>query len=145
MNTHIHVRHICIPRQGLPWCLSGKEPTCQCRRYRFDAWVRKIPWRRKLQPTPEYLLGKCHGQRSLEGCSPWDQKWVRHNLVTKQQQYIHTLPDSSVCEIFQARILEWVAISFLDTHTYTQTLIPESFESKLSQETNVNTTILSHF
>ena len=27
--------------------LGGKEPTCQCRRHRFNPWVRKIPWRRK--------------------------------------------------------------------------------------------------
>ena len=27
--------------------------------------VRKIPWRRKWQPTPEFLPGKSHGQRSL--------------------------------------------------------------------------------
>ena len=30
----------------------------------------KIPWRRKWQPTPILLLGKCHGQRSLAGYSP---------------------------------------------------------------------------
>ena len=24
------------------------------------------------QPTPVLLPGKSHGQRSLEGCSPWD-------------------------------------------------------------------------
>ena len=28
---------------GLPWCLSSKESTRQCRRKRFDSWVRKIP------------------------------------------------------------------------------------------------------
>ena len=28
----------------LPWWLSGKESTCQGRRYRLDPWVRKIPW-----------------------------------------------------------------------------------------------------
>ena len=32
---------------GLPQWLSGKEPTYQCRRHRFDPWIRKIPWRRK--------------------------------------------------------------------------------------------------
>ena len=32
---------------GLPWWLNGKEPTCQCRRCRFDPWIMKIPWRRK--------------------------------------------------------------------------------------------------
>ena len=32
------------------------------------------------------LPGKSYGQRSLAGYSPWDHKWVGHNLVTKQQQ-----------------------------------------------------------
>ena len=41
---------------------------------RFDLWVGKIPWRRVWQPTPVFLLGKSHGQRSLEGYSPWDRK-----------------------------------------------------------------------
>jgi len=31
----------------------------------------KIPWRRKWQPTPVFLPGKFHGQRSLAGYSPW--------------------------------------------------------------------------
>ena len=31
----------------------------------FDPWVRKIPWRRKWPPTPVFLPGKPHGQRSL--------------------------------------------------------------------------------
>ena len=37
------------------------------RRHGFDSWVWKIPWRKKLQPTPVVLLGKFHGQRSLAG------------------------------------------------------------------------------
>ena len=32
---------------GLPWWLSGKDSACQCRRRRFNPWVRKIPWRKK--------------------------------------------------------------------------------------------------
>ena len=36
------------------------------KRCRFDPWVRKIPWSRKWQPTPVFLPGKSHGQRSLE-------------------------------------------------------------------------------
>ena len=47
---------------------DGKEP--QCRRLRFDPWVGKIPWRRKRQPTPVFLPGKSHGQRSLGDYSP---------------------------------------------------------------------------
>ena len=55
---------------GLPRWLSGKESACQCRRHkrrRFDPWVRKISCRKKCQPTPVFLPGKPHGQRSLAG------------------------------------------------------------------------------
>ena len=34
----------------------------------------KIPWRRKWQPTPVFLPGEFHGQRSLAGYSPWGCK-----------------------------------------------------------------------
>ena len=57
-----------------PGGTSGKEPACQCRRRKkpgFDPWVGKIPWRRAWQPTPVFLPGESHGQRSLVGCSPW--------------------------------------------------------------------------
>ena len=52
---------------------------------RLDPWVRKIPWRRKSQPTPVFLPGKSQGWRSLAGYQ-WGHKRVRHNLATKQQQ-----------------------------------------------------------
>ena len=32
---------------------------------RFDPWVGKILWRRARQPTPVFLPGESHGQRSL--------------------------------------------------------------------------------
>ena len=35
----------------------------------FNPWVGKIPWRRKWQPTPVFLPGEFHGQRSLVGYS----------------------------------------------------------------------------
>ena len=34
----------------------------------------KIPWRRECQPTPVFLSGKSHGQRSLVGCNLWGHK-----------------------------------------------------------------------
>ena len=39
-----------------------------------DPWAGKIPWRREWQPTPLFLLGESHGQRSLAGYSPWGCK-----------------------------------------------------------------------
>ena len=40
----------------------------------FDPWVRKIPGKRKWQPTPVFLPEKSHGQRNLVGYSPWGHK-----------------------------------------------------------------------
>ena len=68
---------------GLPWWLSGKEFTRQCRRHEFNPWVGKIPWRRKWQPTPVVLPRRSQGQRSLVGYSPWVTK---SRDSTKQQQ-----------------------------------------------------------
>ena len=62
---------------GFPGGASGKEPASQCRRHkrlRFNPWVRKIPWRRPWQPTPVFLPGESHGQRSMVGHSPWGRK-----------------------------------------------------------------------
>ena len=62
---------------GFPDGTSGKESACQCRRHKrcgFNPWVRKIPWRKKWQPTPVFLPGESYGQRSLAGYSPWGRK-----------------------------------------------------------------------
>ena len=54
-----------------------------------ETWVRSLgwedPWRRKWQPTPVFLLGESHGQRSLVGYSLWGRR-VGHDWVTEQQQ-----------------------------------------------------------
>ena len=44
------------------------------RRCRFHPWIKKIPWSRKWQPTPVFLSGKFHIQRSLVGYSPCGHK-----------------------------------------------------------------------
>ena len=54
------------PIMGFSGAASGEEPTCKCRRrkrYGFDPWVGKIPWRRAWQPTPVFLRGE----------SPWTE------------------------------------------------------------------------
>ena len=64
----LKILHAGIKTLGLPGGISGKEPTCQCRRCKrqgFDPWVRKIPWRRVWQLTPVFLPGEFHRQRSL--------------------------------------------------------------------------------
>ena len=63
----------------------------------FDPLVGKIPWRRKWQPTPVFLPGKPHGQRSLVGYSPWGCQRVGHDLATKQHYNNIGMEDGSSC------------------------------------------------
>ena len=88
--------------KSFPGDASGKESTCQCRRHQrrgFNPWVRKIPWRRKWQPTPVFLHEKSHGQRSLVGYSPWGHKeldTVEHTcMLCELRQAV--LPVSQFC------------------------------------------------
>ena len=85
---------ICIYLSNGPprWC-SGKESVCQCRRckrLRFYPWVGKILWRRKWQPTPVFLPGESHGQRSLVGYNPWGHKEVDTTELLSTYTYIYT-------------------------------------------------------
>ena len=48
---------------GFPGGTSGKKPGCQCRRHKrfsFNPWVRKSPWRRARQLIPGFLPGESH-------------------------------------------------------------------------------------
>ena len=51
--------------------------------------VRKISWRRKWQPTPAFLPGESHRQRSLAGYSQWGLKRVSHDWT---RIMIHPVP-----------------------------------------------------
>ena len=94
---------VCSTQRDLPfpfvnyiWCglkqykgfPSGFLKCRTCRRLGFDPWVRKILWRRAWQPTPVFLPGESHWQRSLEGYSPWGQK---------SQTWLKQLSTHSVC------------------------------------------------
>ena len=59
----------------------------------WEPWVGKIPWRRAWQPTPVFLPGESHGQRSLEGPSPWGCKesYTTEQLSTHTQNLLKKL------------------------------------------------------
>ena len=54
-------------------------------------------WRRKWQPTPVFLPGESHGQRSLVGYSPWHCKELdmteatEHKVIIKINKILHIL------------------------------------------------------
>ena len=57
-----------------------------CKRWGFDTWVEKIPWRKQWQHTPGSLSRKSHGQRILVGYSWWGCKKVGNELPMEEQQ-----------------------------------------------------------
>ena len=68
--THIYVY------MGFPSGASGKESACQCRRQKTGLGFlgREDSLEEAWQPTPIFLSGKSHGQRSLVGYNPWGRK-----------------------------------------------------------------------
>ena len=70
-----------------------------------ETWVRslgqKSPWRRAWQPTPVFLPGEFHGQRSLAGYSPWGCKELD---TTEQLLLTHSHSGPSTVS---ARVYSW--------------------------------------
>ena len=75
-------------------------PMQETQETRFCSCVRKMPWRRKRQPTPVFLTGKSHEQRSLVGYSPWGHKetwlsththtteWIEFLMLTESDNWV---------------------------------------------------------
>ena len=98
-----------------PW-LSGKKCSCQCRRHRrlrYDPCIGKIPWRRKQQPTPVFLPGKSHRQRSLAGYSPWGHK--KSDMTECTHTHTHILIHINVC-IYMFIYFPWGITGNRDYH-----------------------------
>ena len=105
--------------ENKPW-LPGSACVClQCRRPGFDSWVRKISWRRKWQPTPVFLPGESHGQRSLVGCSLQGRK----ESDTTERLHFHfhflsywTVPLFIIYWIGLNKSSVFLALMFLNSH-----------------------------
>ena len=95
-----------------------KEPLIMCQRVRDslagqsiknlpamqETGVKKIPLRRKWQPTPVFLPGESHGQRSLAGYSPWVHKSLTQlsDETTKELEFLQDNREGS-----ERNQLEW--------------------------------------
>ena len=94
-----------------------KNLPAKCKRLGFDPWVRKIPWRRKWQPTPVFLPWKSHGQRSLVGYSPWGRK-IGHSLVIKQPPHGFGSTNSGISHVLGgSSIQDWAERSLVADRT----------------------------
>ena len=78
-------------QQGLPWWLSGKESACQCRRYGFNPWVTKSPWRREWLPTPVFLPEKSPWTEESGGLQFMRSQRIVYDSATKQQPEVAML------------------------------------------------------
>ena len=95
-----------------------------------------MPWRRAWQPTPVFLLGKSHGQRSLAGYNPWGHKELDMTEATEQQQHINSyiFKDSNTSIYLDYMLYVCVCVCVcIYTQTYTsQSLLGPHFHSKQS-------------
>ena len=75
----------CVPRNGIArlygsfrasqMVLVIKKPPASTGDIRdVQSLSREDPLEKGMQPTPVFLLGNFHGQRSLADCSPWSHK-----------------------------------------------------------------------
>ena len=65
-------------RFELPWQLRRYIICLQCRRPRFDPWIRKILWKRERQPTLVILPEEFRGQKAWQTTVQESQR-VGHN------------------------------------------------------------------
>ena len=61
----------------------------QCRRCRFNPWVRKIPWRKACQPTPVLLPGESAWTEEPDRLQSKELERVRHDWVTKHTHLLY--------------------------------------------------------
>ena len=80
-HTHTHT-HTSLERASLVAQMEKNLPAV------FNPWVGTISWRRKWQPSPVFLPGEFHGQRSLVGYSKWGRKELD---MTERLTHTHTL------------------------------------------------------
>ena len=80
--------------------------------------VGKIPWRRECQPTPIFLPGQIHGQRSLAGYSLWGLKesdtteWLTLFLSLSGSQTIEKYCDVILLASINRTRFRWCSTSF---------------------------------
>ena len=105
----LHLQPVSEFPSFLSWAIfmcvwASQESACQfrrCRRYRFNAWVRRIPWRREWQTIPVFLPGKFHGRLSRGSQRVDMTEWLSTYMYTTF--YLSTHPSVDI----------WVASTFL--------------------------------
>ena len=80
-NTKCQLQDICLwtlgsshDKDGLPRWQRIHQPTQETQAIQAQSLGGEDPLEEEMEPTPVFLPGKPHGQRSLAGYSPWGCK-----------------------------------------------------------------------
>ena len=81
-EDEINILLVCVSAKHIHASLAAqliknsraKQESAAMQETRVQFLDQEHPWRRKWQPTPVFLPGKSHGQRSLVGYSPCNCK-----------------------------------------------------------------------
>ena len=121
-------------------CVVVEVKTSACNAGDLGSIPGKIPWRRKWQPTPVFLPGEFHGQRSLAGYSPQGHKesdtterlhWLTHStchITCARCSCNRYLGESLLCWkncCFRTMVLEKTLESPLDSRDQTSQSLKE--------------------
>ena len=126
-----------LPAHSLSCASNSKESPC----FAFDLWVGKIPWRTTWQPTPVFLPGEFHGQRSLAGYSAWGCKELD---TTEQLTQAHTTSNHRVCYgiTWEPPLKKMLWLNILRDWSYCSSVLGESWwhSSSKSPKSTLNHT-----
>ena len=89
-KIYIVLKNLLRYNSGFPSGSAVKKPaaTQELKEIQVRSLGQKIPWRRAWQPTPVFLPGEFHGQRSLAGRLQSMGSWrVRHDLAHTYARY----------------------------------------------------------
>jgi len=90
-------KEMLVGTKGFPWWLRWERICLQCRRYGFDPWVRKIPWKRKWQPTPEFAMDR----------GPWwatdTTEQLTLSFTGSKEHHQNYLPEVDIKKLLQLR------------------------------------------
>ena len=111
---------------GFPGSSAGKEFACNAE----DPGL--IPWRRKWLPTPVFLPGASHGQRSLAGYSQWGHKESNRTERLNRTEHQKIIFECFVCVCECVCVCACVHVCMLSCFRLFETLWTLACQASLS-------------
>ena len=99
-NCGYQLRAIFVPQRTFGKVAQMVKNLPAMMEIQVQPWVERLLWRREWLPTPVFLPGESHGQKSLAGYSPWNRKeqdttemtqhsWISHSCHKLIYYYVY--------------------------------------------------------